>query len=310
MANSKIVSVIGGNGFLGQYLVNFLLNKGFYVKVISRSAKNQKPKYTLSKLGQLTLINCDIKNLKNLKNSIKGSEIVINLSGLLTEVKNNNFNQVHNLGTKNIVKASQELGIKKILHISAIGAAKGSMSIYARTKFLGEKNIEKFKNYTIIRPSIVYGDEDNFINYFAKMSKISPIMPLIGNGKTKFQPIWVQDLVNIIGLFLDKKNNTLVEVGGEDIVSFKEILIKINNELNQKRYLLNLPFTLSKKIAYLAEKMPRPILTRDQVELLKVNNIVNKKLNYKKILKYKAKPFDMMLERQLIKFKKSGGHYS
>ena len=308
MDNYKIVSVIGGKGFIGQYLVNSLLNDGFYVKIISRNAKYSKPKFTLSKLGQLSYLNCDVKDLKTLKSFIKGSSIVINLTGLLSETRNNNFKIVHDLGTKNIVEASNEGGVKKILHISAIGASKTALSNYAQTKYLGEQNIKKFKSYCIIRPSIVYGDEDNFINYFAKLSKISPMLPLIGGGKTKFQPIWVQDLVNIIRLFSDKKKSYLTEVGGDDILSFKDILIKINKELEQKRYYLSLPFKLSKKVAFFTELMPNPVLTRDQVELLKTDNIVNRKLSYKKIIKFNPKPFDMILKKQLIKFKKSGGH--
>ena len=160
MDNYKIVSVIGGKGFIGQYLVNSLLNDGFYVKIISRNAKYSKPKFTLSKLGQLSYLNCDVKDLKTLKSFIKGSSIVINLTGLLSETRNNNFKIVHDLGTKNIVEASNEGGVKKILHISAIGASKTSLSNYAQTKYLGEQNIKKFKSFCIIRPSIVYGDED------------------------------------------------------------------------------------------------------------------------------------------------------
>lgn len=306
---NTIISIIGGNGFIGQYLVNYLLTKDCYIKIISRSAHIVKPKYTLSKLGKITLINCDIKEPKQLKKALKGSEIVVNLTGLLAERKNNNFDQVHNEGTKNIVDACEALGVAKILHLSAIGASNASKSLYSRTKFLGEKNIRRFKNHIIIRPSIVYGDEDNFINYFAKLSKFSPFIPLIGGGKTNFQPIWVQDLVNIIGILLEKNISNSVEVGGDEIISFKSIIIKINNELEQKRYLLNLPFALSKKIGYLLEKMPNPILTQDQVELLKNDNVINKKYSYKKIIKYTPKPFDMMLKKQLIKFKKKGGHY-
>jgi len=310
MTRKKIISVIGGNGFIGQYLVNFLLNKGFYIKIIARSASRKKPNYTLSKLGQLKLVDCDIKNFKQLKSTISGSEKVINLTGLLSESRDNNFDQVHNVGTKNLVKACQDEGVKKILHLSAIGASKVSNSVYARTKYMGENNIKKFKNNIIIRPSIVYGDEDNFINFFAKLSKISPILPLIGYGKTKFQPIWVLDLVNIIGILLENNKTRLVEVGGAEVLTFKDILIKINQSLNQKRLLLGVPFKLSKKIAFFTEKMPNPILTRDQVELLKSDNIVNKKLSYKRAINYNTSPFDMMLEKQLIKFKKGGGHYA
>ena len=307
----KIISVIGGRGFIGKYLVNSLLDKGYYVNVISRNAEQIKKEITTFKLGQCRQINCDIKNKEKLTNTIKGSNIVINLVGLLESKKKNTFENVHVEGVKNLVSSCNELNIDKIIHLSAIGAEKKSSSKYATTKYKAEKILNNFKKFTIIRPSIVYGDEDNFINLFAKISKVSPFLPLIGEGRTKFQPIWVQDLVNIILLDLEKDiiENDIIEVGGEDIISFKEILMAILKEIEIKRILVNIPFSLASKMALFAELLPKAIITRDQIELLKKDNIISKKYNYKKKISYVTQPFEIMLSKQLKSFKKKGGHF-
>ena len=311
MNEKKLISIIGGNGFLGSYLVNELLNKGYYIKIISRTATLSKKKFTANKPGQYKFINCDIKNYELLKELLRGTDYVINLVGLLVNNKNNTFKDVHSLAVGNLVKISEELKIKKLIHISAIGAQKNSKSSYAKTKYHGEEKVKKFSNYCIIRPSIIIGDEDNFINFFAKTAKISPFLPLIGGGKTLFQPIWVKDVANIIIKVLESnlKSKTL-EVGGEDILSFKEILEEILKELQLKRKLISIPFSISKKLAFFLEKLPGSVLTRDQVEMLKVNNIINTEHDYRKKIKYLPFPFKKILKRQLIFLKKEGGHFS
>ena len=197
----------------------------------------------------------------------------------------------------------------KLIHVSAIGSEKKSQSEYSKTKFYGEEEVKSFSNYCILRPSIIYGDEDNFINFFAKTSKISPILPLIGGGNNLFQPIWVQDAANIIVNTLEKNiKGKILEIGGSEIFSFREILEMILEELELKRKLIEVPFGLSKKLAALLEKFPNPLLTKDQVELLKKDNIISKKYDYKKTLKYLPMPFKKMLKKQLSFMKKNGGH--
>tara|TARA_E500000178_G_C16955687_1_gene723546 strand:- start:111 stop:1055 length:945 start_codon:yes stop_codon:yes gene_type:complete len=308
----KIISIIGGAGFIGKYLVNSLLLKGYYINVISRNADILKKQMTTIKLGQCRLVNCNIGNKNKLLNAIEGSNIVVNLVGLLENRKSNSFETVHVEGTKNLFDICKKLNIERIIHLSAIGVKKGSLSKYSDTKYQGEKIIKKYKKYTIIRPSIVYGAEDNFINYFAKISKISPFLPLIGNGKTKFQPIWVQDLVNIIieNINKNKSSSNIFEVGGEDIITFREIIIEILREIQIKRILINIPFYAANKLAFFTELLPKPILTRDQVEMLKEDNIVSKKLDYRKSSSYVSKPFKIMLAKQLRTFRTSGGHLS
>ena len=311
MNEKKLVSIIGGNGFLGSYVVNGLLNRGYYVKIISRSATLSKRNFTTNKPGQLKFINCDIKNYELLENLLHGTDYVINLVGLLVNKKNNSFKDVHSLAVVNLVKICEKIKIKKLIHISAIGVDKKTQSSYAKTKYHGEKAVEKFGNSCIIRPSIIIGDEDNFINFFAKTAKNSPFLPLIGGGQTLFQPIWVKDTADIIIKVLESNVKAkILEVGGEDIFSFREILEEILKELQLKRKLISIPFTISKKLAFFLEKLPGNVLTRDQVEMLKVDNIITAEYDYRKHIKYLPFPFKKILKRQLIFLKKEGGHLS
>ena len=311
MNEKKLVSIIGGNGFLGSYVVNELLNRGYYVKIISRSATLSKRNFTTNKPGQLKFINCDIKNYELLENLLHGSDYVINLVGLLVNKKNNSFKDVHSLAVANLVKICEKIKIKKLIHISAIGVDKKTQSSYAKTKYHGEKAVEKFGNSCIIRPSIIFGDEDNFINFFAKTAKNSPFLPLIGGGQTLFQPIWVKDTADIIIKVLESNVKAkILEVGGEDIFSFREILEEILKELQLKRKLISIPFTISKKLAFFLENLPGSVLTRDQVEMLKVDNIIKAEYDYRKHIKYLPFPFKKILKRQLIFLKKEGGHFS
>ncbi len=309
MREHKLVSIIGGNGFVGKYIVNNLLSKGYYVKVISRTASISNKDFTIHKPGQYKLVNCDIKNFRKLESELEGTNYVINLVGLLVNKKKNSFIDVHKLAVKNVVSICNKLKIKKLIHFSAIGADKNSKSEYSKTKFYGEEEVKRSNNYCILRPSIIYGDEDNFINFFAKTSKVSPILPLIGGGDNLFQPIWVQDVANITLKILEKNiSGKILEIGGEEVFSFKKILEIILEELELKRKLVKVPFGISKKLAYFLEIMPNPLLTVDQVEMLKKNNVISKKYYYRKDLNYLPMPFRKMIKKQLSFMKKNGGH--
>ena len=306
----KIISVIGGSGFIGNYLIDKLLELGYYVKIISRKPAAKKNFYPSAKLGQYSLINCNICDEKKLDTVIKGSFCVINLVGVLEDKKKNSFNSAHIQGSENIMKSCKKHNTQKLIHISALGVNKNKTSKYAITKFEAEQNIKKVKNSIIIRPSIVFGYEDNFLNFFANYAKFSPFLPLIGGGKTQFQPILVSDLVQIIIGSINKKfkDGQIIEAGGPNILSFKEILIFLLNELKLKRYFINLPFNLASKLAFFLERMPIKLITRDQVEMLKTDNIVNIKISYKKFLKYECTSFFIAAKKQLKYYKKNGGH--
>jgi len=308
--DQKIISVIGGSGFIGNYLIDKLLELGYYVKIVSRKPIAKKNFYPSAKLGQYSLISCNICDAKKLDKVIEGSFCVINLVGVLEDKKKNSFKAAHIQGSESIMKSCKKHNTQKLIHISALGVDKNKTSKYAITKFKAEKNIKKVKNSIIIRPSIVYGDEDNFLNFFAQYAKLSPFLPLIGGGKTQFQPILVTDLVKIIVSSINKqfKNGQILEVGGKDIISFKEILVFLLNELELKRYFINLPFNLARKLAFFLENLPFKLITRDQVEMLKTNNTVNKKYSYQNFLKYECNSFFLAAKKQLKFYKKNGGH--
>ena len=306
----KIISVIGGSGFIGNYLINNLLESGYYVKIISRNPRAKKNFYPSAKLGQYSLINCNICDEKKLEIVLEGSFCVINLVGVLEDKKNNGFKVAHIQGSESIMKSCKKHSTQKLIHISAIGVDKNKTSKYAITKFKAEKNIKKVQNSIIIRPSIVFGYEDKFLNFFANYAKFSPFLPLIGGGKTKFQPIHVLDLVKIIiGCINNKfKDGQIIEAGGPDTLSFKEILVFLLKELKLKRHFINLPFKLASKLAFFFERLPIKLITRDQVEMLKTDNTVNKKNSYENFLKYECNSFFIAAKKQLKFYKKDGGH--
>ena len=308
--DQKIISVIGGSGFIGNYLIDKLLELGFYVKIISRKPIAKNNFYPSAKLGQYSLINCNICDEKKLETVIEGSFCVINLVGVLEDKKKNSFNSAHIKGSESIMKSCKKHNIQKLIHISAIGVDKNKTSKYAITKFLAEKNIKKVQNSLIIRPSIVFGYEDKFLNFFANYAKFSPFLPLIGGGRTQFQPILVSDLVQIIIGCVDKQfqDGQIIEAGGPDTLSFKEILIFLLKELKLRRYFINLPFNVASKVAFFLERLPVKLITRDQVEMLKTDNIVNKKNSYKKFLQYECNSFFIAAKKQLKFYKKNGGH--
>lgn len=304
-----VATIFGGAGFIGKYLVSACLNSGYYVKVVSRKAKIEKKNFSFSKLGQCSFVNCDIKNREQVFEVIKGSNIVINLIGLLESQKKNSFSDVHVKGVSHLCEACEKESVKKLIHVSAIGVENKSTSKYFDTKLQAEKLIKKMNNYMILRPSVVYGDEDKFINFFAKVAKLSPVLPLIGGGLTKFQPIWVRDLADLILLIIKSdKSRKILEVGGAEILSFKEILAFILAELDLKKKLIKIPFSLAQKMALFSEILPMSLLTRDQVEMLKFDNIVNPKLDICRELDFTPNSFDLTVAKQLQKFKKDGGH--
>ena len=308
--DQKIISVIGGSGFIGKYLIDELLESGYYVKIISRKPKAKKNFYPSARLGQYSLVNCNICDEKKLEKVIEGSFCVINLVGVLEDKKKNSFKAAHIQGSESIMKSCKKHSTQKLVHISAIGVDKNKTSKYAITKFKAEMNIKKVRNSIIIRPSIVFGYEDNFLNFFANYARFSPFLPLIGGGNTKFQPILVSDLVQIIIGCINKKfkDGQIIEAGGPDTLSFKEILIFLLNELKLKRNFINLPFNVASKLAFFLERLPIKLITRDQVEMLKTDNTVNKKNSYKNFLKYECCSFFIAAKKQLKLYKKDGGH--
>ena len=303
MANNldgKKIVIFGGAGFIGKYLINRFSRYSCSIQIVTRDLKKKKNLKFLGGLGQVNVTQITNFSEENIKSLVYGADIVINLIGILYENEKQTFENIHSELPKIIAKVSKIAGIKSLIHLSALGVDKNIHSKYAVTKFHGERNIRlEFPEAIILRPSVVFGKEDNFINLFSKLSILSPFLPIIGDPKfqifdkffpkiifsngTLLQPIYVGDLTDFILKICFDKSKT-INLAGPNILSFKEIIKLILKFNKRSRICLPIPFFLANILAFFSEKLPNPLLTRDQVRLLKVNN--TSKAGYNNLLKH------------------------
>jgi Predicted nucleoside-diphosphate-sugar epimerases len=275
----EVVTVFGGSGFIGRHLIRRLAKSGAIVRVVSRHPNQANFLKTAGSVGQIVPMAADVTNDQSVARAIQGSDTVINLIGALYETGPWSFQTVHVDAPARIARIAKANGVRKMVHVSAIGADSRSASSYARSKAAGEQAVQQaFPGATIIRPSIVFGPEDAFFNKFAAMAQISPVLPLIG-GNTKFQPVYVGDLADAItaAVHQDEAVGKTYELGGPRVYTFKELMELMLQEIRRKRILLPVPYGMAEKLGGFFEKIPliAPPLTRDQVELLKKDNVVS-----------------------------------
>ena len=273
---NKNILVFGSTGFIGRSLTKRLLQNGDKLICPVRNASRVKRNILSGDIGQIEVIEFDIHNLDEIKSLIANSDLVINLIGILYEKNNLSFELVHYLLPKKIANYC-ELYKKPFLHVSGLGSTFQTKSNYLISKKMGEEFIENNNtNHIIIRPSTVYGEEDNFFNLFGKMAKILPFLPLIKNGMTKFQPIYVNDLslliFNLLNNFEKHKNSNIAAVGNE-IFTFKEILSHIFFSLKKKERFFYIPSFLAIVQGKVLEKLPKPLFTYDQYVTLSHDSI-------------------------------------
>ncbi len=273
---NKNILVFGSTGFIGRSLTKRLLQNGDKLICPVRNASRVKRNILSGDIGQIEVIEFDIHNLEEIKTLIANSDLVINLIGILYEKNNLSFELVHYLLPKKIANYC-ELYKKPFLHVSGLGSTFQTKSNYLISKKMGEEFIENNNtNHIIVRPSTVYGEEDNFFNLFGKMAKILPFLPLIKNGMTKFQPIYVNDLslliFNLLNNFENHKNSNIAAVGNE-IFTFKEILSHIFFSLKKKERFFYIPSFLAIIQGKVLEKLPKPLFTYDQYVTLSHDSI-------------------------------------
>ena len=275
---NDVVTVFGGSGFLGRYVVRRLANKGARVRVICRyphKALHLKP---MGEVGQITLERGDVANRDDLSTFIEGSRHVVNLIGILFEKGDQRFEVIQAQTPARIAAAATAARVERLVQLSAIGADPESPAAYGRTKAAGEAAVrEAFPAATILRPSVVFGPEDDFFNRFGQMAQISPFLPLIDGGETRFQPVYVDDVAKAVVLGLSE-NFTVgesFELGGPDVYTFRELLQYLLEVLHRRRLLLNLPANIATIQARFMEFLPKPPLTRDQIALLASDNVVS-----------------------------------
>ena len=273
----KEILVFGASGQIGRHLIRKLTRNNCKVTAVTRNY-HQKAYIlkTQSNPGYLEIIESSIYDYNKISNLFKNSEICINLVGILNEDKKNTFKKIHSLFPSMLAKMCKENSLKQMIHVSALGVENSIDSKYAQSKLEGEKLVKKnFSDATILKPSLVYSVDDSFTTRFFTLLNILPIFPIYYNGRTKFAPIHVTDLAEIIYKVVEKKiiGNT-IECVGPEIFSFKEIIKILLNSLDKKRILFNMPLPIAKIFAKTIQSiMPNPIFTSDQLNLLKYDNI-------------------------------------
>ena len=282
---ARIVTVFGGSGFVGRYLVQRLARHGWIVRVAVRRPDRALFLKPMGAVGQITPMAASLRHDGSVAAAVAGADAVVNLVGILYGRGANSFTAIHVEGAARVARAARAAGAKTFVQMSALGADPGSPAEYGRSKAAGEQAVrEVFPEAAIARPSIVFGPEDDFFNRFATLARFSPALPLIGGGRTRFQPVHVGDVADALLRLVEDPATAgkTYELGGPRVYSFRELLELMLHEIGRRRLLLSVPFGLASLQAFFLELpsnlvpvLPAPPLTRDQVQMLRRDSVVS-----------------------------------
>lgn len=280
--NKGLVTVFGGSGFVGKYVVRALCRDGWRVRVAARRPHTCQDLKVIGNVGQVQLMQANIRFPKSVERAVEGADAVINLVAVLFEEGKQSFESLHVKGAATVAEAAARAGVTNFVQMSALGADIDGKSDYARTKGLGEQAVKAaIPSADIMRPSIIFGEEDNFFNQFAAMAQFAPALPLIGGGVTKFQPAYVGDVADAIAKAAGQgTTGETYELGGPRVYSFKELLAFTLQSIDRKRLLLPIPWFGAKILGGVGDvsgMLPfvSPFLTKDQVANLRTDNVVS-----------------------------------
>lgn len=274
----RLVTVFGGSGFLGRHVVRALARRGYRIRAAVRRPDLAGHLQPVGTVGQIQAVQANLRYRWSVDRACQGADAVVNLVGVLAPSGAQSFDAVHAFGARAVAEAARAAGIARLVHVSAIGADPRSASAYARSKAAGEAAVaETLPGAAVFRPSIVFGPEDDFFNRFAEMARFSPVLPLIGGGATLFQPVFVGDVAEAIARAVDgtAPGGRIYELGGPDVVSFRDCLERVCRETGRSRGFVTIPFGLAALGARLTGWLPGAPLTSDQVDLLKSDNVVS-----------------------------------
>lgn len=275
--NNALITVFGGTGFLGRHTVRALARGGYRIRVAVRYPNDGFFLRPMGHVGQIDIVKCNVRNADQIAAAVHGASGVVNLVGILFQRGRQRFEAVHVGAAAAIAKAARTAGATSLVHVSAIGADQDAESNYAASKGEGEVCVRAaFADAVILRPSIVFGPEDDFFNRFAALARMLPFLPLIGGGATKFQPVFVGDVAAAIVRTLSDPatRGRTFELGGPTVYTFKELMQFVLRETCRRRLLVPISFFLATIQAVFLQFLPKPLLTPDQVTLLKSDNIV------------------------------------
>jgi uncharacterized protein YbjT (DUF2867 family) len=312
MKNKKQITVFGGTGFIGRYVIDRLCDQGYTIRVATRSPSSAYFLRTSGAVGQVVPVACNIFNDASIAEAIAGSSHIINLVGILAEKGRQTFESVHQYFPASLARLAARNHIERFVQVSSLGAGENASSQYAQSKAAGEKAVlAAFPQAAILRPSIVFGPEDGFFNRFARMAQIMPMLPLIGGGHTKFQPVYVGDVADAIVRSISAPDvvTGTFELGGDDIYSFKELMEKMFTYTAQPRTLVTVPFALAKAKGAVLQYLPGQLLTVDQVRSLSTDNVISGKYPGLRDFSINPTPLDAILPTYLTRYR-PGGRFS
>src|SRR5581483_10426706 len=259
---NKLVIVFGGSGFVGRHVVRALAKRGYRIRVAVRRPELAGHLQPLGRVGQIHAVQANVRHPGSVEAALRDADAAVNLVGVLFQRGRQRFEAVHTGGAAAVAQAAAAAGLP-LVHVSALGADENSPSLYARSKAAGEKAVLTAKpDATILRPSVMFGPEDTFFNRFAAMARLSPVLPLIGGGLTRFQPVFVGDTALAVAAALDgqTKPGTIYELGGPEIRTFKELMQYMLGVIGRRRLLLPIPFPLATAMAGFTGLLPKPPL--------------------------------------------------
>jgi len=303
--SGKVVTLIGGSGFFGRHLAHDLLSRGARLRVASRNAERAYSLKPLGDLGQIAFARCDVTRPETVTPVLAGADAAVNLVGAF----DGDLDAVQGDGTGAIAKAAADAGLSAFVHVSAIGADAASRTDYARTKAEGEEAVSAaFKGATIVRPSLLFGPDDNFVQMFARLISMFPVLPVFG-PEAKLQPVFIDDSAEAIGAILadpDKLGGKTFELGGPEVITMLELNQRIAEAQNRQRLFIELPDPVSAVFAAATGWLPGAPITSDQFALLRAGNVASGKKPGFKQLGISPRPLGLFLDRWMVRYRKHG----
>jgi uncharacterized protein YbjT (DUF2867 family) len=319
---ARLVTIFGGSGFVGRYVARALAQRGWRIRVASRRPDLAFHLQPLGGVGQIHAVQANVRYPESVAHALRDAQAAVNLVGIMHQRGAQRFDAIQHLGAENIAKAAKQAGLEIFVQMSAIGVDPSAASAYAQTKAFGEAAVRQvMPDAIIVRPSVIFGPEDQFFNRFAAMARFMPALPLIGEGKTKFQPVFVGDVAEAIALAIDGKAvpGTTYELGGPEIATLREIITFILSVTGRTRRLAPLSFKSAATVAFVTEIMHKLsfglfpetfLITSDQVKLLREDNIVSPIANAEGRTFHgfgiSPEPFETFVPSYLYRYRKTG----
>lgn len=308
MATRRVATVFGGSGFIGRYVVQRLAKKGYVVRVAVRDTENAGFLRMMGAVGQIVPLYASLTDDATVRRAVVEADLVVNAVGILAERRAGDFQAIHADGAARVARLAAAAGVYRLVHLSAIGADPASPGRYGVSKAAGEQAVrQEFPGATILRPSVVFGAEDQFFNRFARMAMLSPIMPVF-SGASRFQPVYVGDVSDAVMAALARVEaaGAIYELGGPQVWTFREVLKFVLEQTGRRRPLIPIPHGLARLMAAVMERLPGKPLTRDQLRMLMRDNVVAGGMPGLADLGLTATPIEMVVPSYIARYRAGG----